>query len=144
MTPWVIWFIISVILILFEVFIPGFWIATFAIGTLSAGIISTFVDNLTVQLITFVVVTLITMIWLRPIMKKYFYKNSKAIKTNASSYIGEKGIVTETIDNSKLTGAVKIGSETFTALSEDKSIIDIDSTVEVVELKSTKVIVKKI
>ena len=63
--------------------------------------------------------------------------------TNADRVLHHNARVTETIDNSRPTGAVYIDGKTWTARSEDGTVIAKDTMVEVVRMEGVKLFVIK-
>jgi membrane protein implicated in regulation of membrane protease activity len=141
-SPWVFWASLAVILFILEIFIPGFWIATFGFGAIASAVVSLFTDSLHVMLIVFSLATAAAFFLLRPFMIKYFYKNSDKIETNINALRGRKVIVIETIDNIRSKGRVKIGGELWRARTEHDEIIEKDETVEIIKVDGAKVFVK--
>ena len=68
--------------------------------------------------------------------------NKSTLKTNVDSLAGEQGIVSETIDNLEATGKVKLNDVFWMARSEDGSIINEGTVVEIVRVDGVKLIVK--
>lgn len=143
MQVWVVWITGAIILLILEIFIPGFTIATFGIGALLAGILAFFYHNIYIELLLFAISSFIVFLWLRPIVIKTLYKSSSNVKTNVDALIGKEAKVIEKINNIEFTGRVKIGGENWKAISEDDSIIEIGEIVKVVKVDGAKVIVKK-
>jgi len=142
LSPWVIWASLSLIFFILEIFIPGFWIATFGVGALATSIVSAFSDSLNVQLAVFALSSATTFIFLRPVIVKFLYKSADNIETNIGALIGRRVIVIETIDNVRSIGRVKIGGEFWRARNIDDTVIEQDETVEILKVDGAKVIVK--
>lgn len=140
--PWHIWIIIAVILFILEIFTSGFLVACFGVGCIVAGVIAACGFGLNVQIISFSVTTLLSLFLIRPFITKWLSKKSDKIKTNVEALIGETGIVTVTVDNSKNTGRVKVQGDDWRAESLNGEILDIGTKIEVTEIKSTTLIVK--
>ena len=114
----------------------------FAIGALAAMIVTSFGAGLPLQIIVFLVVSAGTLLFTRPLAKKYL--SPQKIRTNADRVIGKTGIVTETIDNLKGTGAVSVGGVFWTARSERDEIIESDAQVIITRIEGVKVFVVKV
>ena len=94
-----------------------------------------------VQLLVFALVSGVLLLLTRPLAQKYL--NSKTIRTNAESLIGETCIVTEPIDNLKAEGQVSINGQTWTARSfSDEVLLPRDQLVSVEKISGVKLIVK--
>jgi len=94
-----------------------------------------------VQLAAFVFVSALLLVLLRPLAKKLL--SAKKTETNARSHIGKVALVTETVDNLRGTGAVKISGVEWSARSMDGEIIPTDTVVRIVELEGAKLTVEK-
>ncbi len=113
----------------------------FALGSLAALIATLCSASLPVQITVFAVVSLVALIVTRPFVKKF--TGLKYSPTNADRYINEKGVVTQTIDNIRETGCVKVKGTVWTARSADNSIIEEGETVTVKQIEGVKLIVEK-
>lgn len=119
---WAFWVILGVILIIAEIFTPGFVIALIGIASLFTGILSIIVHNIYFQLIFFGLSLTFLMIFIRPLLLKYL-KITKETKSNVFALIGKEAIVDTEIDNLKGSGYIKIGADYWRAKSKDGSII---------------------
>lgn len=135
MYSWLILFVILIILELCTINLTTIW---FAFGALLAYVTSLFFDNVLIQTTVFLVVSVATLIFTRPIVKKYLLK--KPSRTNADMLIGKVGIVTKEIlkDN---VGEVKIDGKYWSAKSNKK--IKEGSKVEILSIEGVKLIVEK-
>ena len=141
---WQVWLIFAGIFIIIEFFTAGFLVFWFSIGSLIAMVVSFFTDNLIIQTATFVISSTILIFATKPFVEK-FAKIENTLKTNVYSNIGKtgtliKGITSET----SFTGQVKIGGETWTAVSENNTNIPEGSKVKIKEIKGVKAIVTPI
>jgi len=142
---WQFWLVTSVVLFIIEIFTPGFFLATFAIGALCAALTALVTDSFNVQMLVFAVTTTLTFVFVRPFAKKYFFKKSPDLPTNAEALTGKKAKVIEAVDNANSKGRVKLfGGEDWKAVSADESIIEKDTVVEIVSVDGAKATVKKI
>jgi len=135
------WLIAVIALGVAEAVTVGLVTVWFAIGALAALISSLFGGPLWLQILLFIVVTAVTLVTTRPIVKKYFGKNSHKA-TNADMVIGKEANVTETIDNLRGTGAVKCMGKEWSARSESGESIAEGETVIPVKIEGVKLIVK--
>ena len=94
-----------------------------------------------VQWIVFVAVSTVSLVATRPLVKKYI--KVKIQPTNADSSIGLEAVVSETIDNLRQEGAVKLRGLEWTARSENGEIIEKDEIVIVRAIEGVKLIVDK-
>ena len=97
--------------------------------------------SLAIQIGAFAVVSVLLLLLTRPLAQRYL--NSRTIRTNAESLIGETCIVTESIDNLKAEGQVSIKGQTWTARSvADHILIEKDQMVCVEKISGVKLIVR--
>ena len=134
------WLIAAAVLLVCEMLTMGLTTVWFAGGALVGALAACLSMPLWVQIAAFVVVSVILLMLTRPLAVKYV--NSKAIKTNADSLIGETCIVTQTIDNLKAEGQVTIKGQEWTARSVfDDIILEKESRVKVESISGVKLIV---
>ncbi len=140
---WHWWMYAGIILLILEVFTPGFIIACLGLGALCASAIAYLEFNLDSQLIVFAISTLISLFIIRPIFLK---KSSPehVIKTNTDALIGRIGTVTDTIDNSIQKGRVVIDGDHWKANSFSNEILTENTKVIVTSIDSTILTVKKL
>lgn len=100
------------------------------------------VTQFSTQVIIFFSVSIITLIFTRPLLKKYLVK--KRQPTNADRCIGKTAVVTETIDNIDAKGEVKVLGQTWTARSADGEVFNEGEYVKVDSIDGVKLIVSKI
>ena len=136
------WLIAAIVLVIIEICTAGFGALCFALGAAFSALVSGLGGSFTWQILVFVVVSLLTFIFLRPVVVRFLDKKSKDVKTNAEAIIGRKGIVSERIDASQHTGRVAIDGDDWKAVSEDGSVIEKGTDVEIIKLDSIIVTVK--
>ena len=136
----IIWLAARVVLLIAEALTLGLTTIWFAGGALIALVAALVGANVWVQLGIFLAVSLILLIFTRPVALRYM--NKSTLKTNVDSLAGEQGIVSETIDNLEATGKVKLNDVFWMARSEDGSIINEGTVVEIVRVDGVKLIVK--
>ena len=136
------WLAAVIVLGVVEALTVGLVTVWFALGALAALISSLFGGPLWLQILLFIVVTAVTLITTRPLVKKYFGKNSHK-PTNADMVIGKDAQVTETIDNLQGTGAVRCMGKEWSARSRNGEQISIGETVAAVEIEGVKLIVER-
>ena len=136
------WLVAVIVLGVVEAATVGLVSVWFALGALAALISSLFGGPLWLQLLLFISVAALTLYFTRPLVKKYFNKESHK-PTNADMVIGKEAHVTEAINNLQGTGAVKCMGKEWSARSEDGNIIEKNEIVTVVKIEGVKLIVKK-
>ena len=138
-----IWLVVAIILVIVEICTAAFGSICFAIGAGLAALGAGLGLGVTWQIVIFAVVSLLTFIFLRPFVLRFLDRKSKDVKTNAEALIGRKAIVSERIDASQHTGRVAVDGDDWKAVSEDGSVIEKGTTVEIVKLESIIVTVKQ-
>ena len=138
-----IWLVVAIILLIVEICTAAFGSICFAIGAGLAALGAGLGLGVTWQIVIFAVVSLLTFIFLRPFVLRFLDRKSKDVKTNAEALIGRKAIVSERIDASQHTGRVAVDGDDWKAVSEDGSVIEKGTTVEIIKLDSIIVTVKK-
>ena len=139
---WVVWLILCGVFLLIEIFTVSFLMFWPGIGAFLAFITSLITDNEVIQIAVFVISTTLMIIFMKPLVKKFF-KNNDNTKMNNSSLIGKTGIVVKDIDSINSIGQVKVNGELWSAFTEDENIKS-GSTVSVLAIEGVKLKVKKI
>ena len=143
MEAYLIWLIVAIALVIFEICSATFGAICFAIGEGFSALDAGLGAGVTWQIVIFDIVWMLTFIFLRPFMLKFMDRKSKEVKTNAEAIIGRRGIVSERIDAEQHTGRVAIDGDDWKAVSEDGSIIEKGVSVEIVKMDSIIVTVKQ-
>ena len=139
---WGVWLIAAGIFFIIEIATVGFLIFWLGIGALFAIFASFFTDSIIAQTVVFVVTSSILIPLTKPLADKFTGK--KTIPTNTYSLINKHGIVITEINPIEGTGLVKVNGETWSAKSEDESIIAKDTEIEVLSIDGVKLIVTPI
>lgn len=74
MTIWVIWFVVALILLIAELFTPGFLLASFSVGCFFSGAVALLGAGIILQLIVFIIITIIVFFTIRPLALKHLNK----------------------------------------------------------------------
>lgn len=111
------------------------------VGGAVAALIAAALDAaLWVQFALFLIVSAALLVATRPLAKRL---REKAVPTNLDRVLHRMARVTETVDNERSAGAVYIDGKTWTARSEDGSVLKKDNMVEVVRMDGVKLIVRE-
>ena len=138
---WV-WLAAAVVFGVVEALTAGLVSIWFVAGS-AAALIGAFLGaGLGVQVALFVAVSAAALAVTRPLVRRY--TAGKAVPTNLDRVLGDSGKVTETIDNENSTGAVYVDGKTWTARSDDGSVIPAGTVVEILRMEGVKLFVKKI
>lgn len=142
------WFILGVVFIISELFIPGFTIFFFGCGAILTGITGLLIPSVsssyTIQLIIWLVTSILSLVFLRKKFSNTF--SGKIHKDQIDSFIGKKARVINDIEKN-LPGRISINGTTWKAESLDNEKIFSDEVVTIVsrkESESLSFIVEKI
>lgn len=114
----------------------------FALGAVAALIAAALHAEAWLQIVLFVVVSAALLASLWPFTRKFL--KPKLAKTNVDAVIGQRGHVTEDIDNIDATGQVKLGGMYWTARSASGQPIAKGTLVQVVNIEGVKVFVSEV
>lgn len=132
-----VWLAVAVGLAILEMATVNLVSIWYIISSIVAMIVSLFTDNVVIQLAVFVLVGTLLLILTKDAIKKILPEKTK---TNIDRIIGMNGIVTEKITK-KTPGEVKVDGKRWTAVADET--IPIDATVEILEINSTKLKVRR-
>ncbi|HOB72465.1 MAG TPA: NfeD family protein [bacterium] len=139
---WILWGIAAVICFIFEIFLPSFWMAMLGVGAIGASLSALLGGGTEIQIAVFSFVSIIAGVFFRPLAYKYIYNSNEKKAANVDALIGRKVQVVSKITTEK-NGKVKIGSEVWTAISENRSeSFNEGAFVTVASVDGAKVIVK--
>lgn len=108
----------------------------FAGGALAALIAAAAGGAIWLQIVLFMVVSVVMLALLRPMVKKISVPHR--VRTNADRHLGRSALVTETIDNLKEVGAVKLDGVVWSARSESGEIIPEGTLITVKHIEGVK------
>ncbi|HNY26730.1 MAG TPA: NfeD family protein [Candidatus Sumerlaeota bacterium] len=139
---WHLWVIAGIILLILEVFTPGFVMVVFGLGCFVTALFAGYDCSVTLQLVVFVVACATLMFSIRPLVLKTLQRNTPKYNTNADALIGQTGCVIEAIHPASRTGRVKIGGEDWRAVTVDESDIEAGQKVLIKGIDGNKVVVE--
>lgn len=135
------WLVAAAVFVVIEIMTMGLTTIWFAGGALVGAVMAAVSLPLWSQIIAFAVISVILLILTRPWALKYV--NSRTIKTNVDSLIGQTGLVTQDIDNLNAKGQVKVRGQIWTARSiSDEVKLHEGQKVSIESISGVKVIVK--
>lgn len=141
---WHIWLLAALLFFIMEIFVPSFVLFNFGIGALIGSLVAGMDVSLEWQIVAFSAGTLLSFFLIRPFMRKIAYKRSDDTKTNVDAMIGRLATVSEEISNENNRGRVLLDGDDWKARSLGNDVIPAGTTVEIVQLNSIVVTVKKI
>ena len=145
---WVLWTMLGVILIIAEVFTPGFVLLWFGVGALTAAFASLVgIDSLTLQFLIFAVVSVALTAASRTIFVNYFSREKAGsdLKTGVDALPGKVGTVVSSSQGALNEGAVKVFGSTWTAYPvEGEEPLEAGERVEVERVQGSSIYVRRI
>jgi membrane protein implicated in regulation of membrane protease activity len=145
MSAWQLWVVASALLLVAEMFTPGFWLASVAVGCLAAGLTSLLPVGLAGQVLVFTGATLGSLFGLRPVLvRRFLHARGREVRTNVEALIGKSGVVTRGFDPVTRLGRVSVEGEDWRgALLEGGSLLEPGTRVMVVQVDGSTLVVEK-
>ncbi len=136
------WIFIIVSTLLVELFTVAFVSLWFTLGGICALICNLLHLPLLVQWIVFILVSVLSIVLFRSVWLNKL--KTKIVPTNADANIGKEVLVTESINNLKNQGEVKVNGQLWSAKSINDEVIEKDTKVIIRKIEGSKVIVEKV
>ena len=144
MNIWYLWIILGVCLVIAEIFTVTFFLLALGIAAFVVGFIAWLEYSFLTQMFAFAITVIVIFFTIRPFQLKYLHGSKDKKEIGIKKLIGKNFRVTEDIDNSRNTGRIIIGSESWLARSEDNSRVFTNSLVQIVRIEgSTAYVIKK-
>jgi len=141
-SPWF-WFSISILLLVFEMLIPGtFFAAIFSISALFVGFLSLLISDIYSLSIIFTILSLIGIFVAKPILEKHFKVNKEVRPSTVDALIGMKGVVISAPSDLK-KGRAKVGHEDWAFESLSGEILSVSDEIIVRKIEGATLIVEK-
>jgi len=138
----IMWCSLFLAAVFFELLSPGFFFfLSFACGCIAAACANFFSLSMSIQLSVFAIASLISLIFLRKFVSQSLKGTTHA--TNVDALIGKRGTVLEDIVPNH-GGYAKINGEIWLSKSINNEFIKSGDVVEVLGVKGSHVIVKKL
>lgn len=115
----------------------------FVPGAIISIVLATLEVEVWIQAVVFFVVSVVSVIVFQSLFRKKLRRGKKTA-TNLDRVIGENAIVTETIDNLRSVGCVKVNGQLWSARSDSGDVINDGEIVEIVAVSGVKLICRKI
>lgn len=141
MEPWIVWLIVAAFFFVLEIATEGFFVFWFGIGAVAAIGTSFLTENVSVQIAVFAAVSIILVLSTRKLTDKM---KPKEVLTNVYTILGKKAIVSQTIDNIKGSGQIKIDGDIWSAKSDNDEVIEEGLAVEILSIDGVRAVVKKV
>jgi membrane protein implicated in regulation of membrane protease activity len=144
---WILWTVLGVILIIAEVFTPGFVLLWFGVGALAAALASFLGLGLVGQFLIFISLSIALTALSRTIFANYFTRrgDSSGLKTGAAALPGKVGTVVTSSRGALNEGAVKVFGSTWTAYpAEGEPPLEAGDRVVVERLQGASIYVRRV
>lgn len=137
---WLIWLILTMVFAVAEAATVGLVSVWFMGGSLAAMLVSLLGGSLLGQTAAFLLISVGLLACLRPFVRRFV--TPKKTATNADLALGREAYLTETVDNLRGTGALKLDGKEWTVRSLDGSVLPQGTLVKVVRLEGVKLLVE--
>ena len=134
-----IWLAATVVFAAVEAVSVGITSIWFALGAVAGLIVAALGGALWLQILLIIVVTAATLIFTRPLAKKFI--NSRRVATNADRVFTISGVVKEDIDNLNASGVVSVDGKDWSARSLNGELIKAGTVVRTKKIDGVKLIV---
>ena len=144
---WIIWVVLAVVLMVAEIFTPGFVLLWFGIGALAAALASIAGLGYPYQFLIFFVVSMALTVASRTIFTKYFVRKELegGFKTGVDSLPGKIGTVVISSRGALNEGAVKVYGSTWTAYpAEGEDALEAGDRVMVDSVRGASIYVRRV
>ena len=138
-----VWAMLLIVTVIVEIATTDLTSLWFSIGAFVTLLLNLFIGDrfVWVQILVFALISILAIIFIRPIIKKKMFRNSKS--TEVEQIIGKYAVVTSEISKNQ-KGTVKIHGVEWTACSKSEEEISAGEMVLVEEISGNKLFVSKI
>ena len=143
---WILWTILGVVLVIAEVFTPGFVLLWFGVGALAAALAAFLGAGLAAQFILFILVSAALTALSRTIFVNYFAGRDEAdgLKSGTERLPGQVGTVVSSSQGALNEGAVKVFGSVWTAYpAEGEPPLEAGDRVVVERLQGASIYVRR-
>ena len=137
---WLVWIAAIVLFGIVEAATVNMVSIWFVGGSLAALVCDLLGANVWIQIAAFLVTAGILLAALRPFVRKFVSPNKTA--TNADMAIGRQAYLTETVDNLRGTGALKLDGKEWSVRSANDTVLENGTLVTVVKMEGVKLYVE--
>lgn len=138
-TEEIFWLIATLVMFFVEGVTAGLVIIWFAMGSLAALLCALFGGPVWLQILLFALVSGAALVLTRPLARKFV--NSRYIRTNADSLIGQTAVVKAAISNQEGKGLCLCNGQTWSARAKNGDPICEGTTVKICAIEGVKLIV---
>jgi membrane protein implicated in regulation of membrane protease activity len=138
----IVWIVVGIALFALEASTVTFVALYFGVAALVAALAAALGAGIPLQLILFAVVSVATLVSTRGIVKRTMQR-TPLVRSNVSSLVGRRGVVTVPITAAAGRGQIRVGTEYWTArpYMEDSGDIEEGAPVEVLAIEGNSALV---
>jgi len=144
---WILWAVLGLVLLIAEIFTPGFVLLWFGIGALAAALAGIVGLGLPVQFLVFCVVSVALTLASRTIFSRYFVRTEEeggSLKSGVDALPGKVGTVVTSSGGALQEGAVKVFGSTWTAYpAEGEDPLEAGDRVVVESVRGASIYVRR-
>jgi membrane protein implicated in regulation of membrane protease activity len=143
---WILWTVLGVVLVIAEVFTPGFVLLWFGVGALAAALAAFLGAGVAAQFILFIAVSALLTALSRTIFVNYFTTRDEpdGLRTGAAALPGQVGTVVTSSQGALNEGAVKVFGSVWTAYpAEGEPPLEAGDRVVVERLQGASIYVRR-
>lgn len=144
---WILWAVLGVMLIIAEIFTPGFVLLWFGVGAIAAAFAALVNFGYPLQFLVFFVVSILLTALSRTLFVNYFSHENRggSLKSGVDGLPGKIGIVVASSHGALNEGAVKVFGSTWTAYpSEGEAPLDAGDQVVVESVRGASIHVRRV
>lgn len=144
---WIIWTVLGVLLIIGEVFTPGFVLLWFGVGALAAALVGAVGLGYAAQFLTFIIVSIALTAASRTIFVNYFAREDDGpkLRTGVDSLPGQVGTVVGSSRGTLGEGAVRVYGSVWTAYpAEGEEPLEAGDRVMVERVQGASIYVRRV
>jgi membrane protein implicated in regulation of membrane protease activity len=136
------WLVVAAILAIAEMLTTAFAAVFLAAGAVAAALAAALGAGLVLQALAFAAVSILGIFGVRPVLVRYRETHkSEILASGAEAMIGQTATVVEATAGRQAWGHVRIGGESWPAVSSDGSPLQEGEEVVVKELRNTSLVV---
>jgi membrane protein implicated in regulation of membrane protease activity len=144
---WILWTILGIVLIIAEIFTPGFVLLWFGVGALAAALASFLGLGLAAQFVVFILLSTLLTALSRTIFVSYFSQRDTGgtLRSGAETLPGQVGTVVTSSSGALNEGAVKVFGSVWTAYPADgEDPLEAGDRVVVEHLRGASIYVRRV
>lgn len=139
-----VWLVIALVLVGLELATLAFIALYLAVGSVAAAIVGASGGNIAVQVLVFAIVSIASLVLTRKPLKKALDRTPQVV-SNALTVVGKHAMVTVPLaEGPGHRGQIRVGTEYWSARSNDDQPIAIGTTVEVVGIEGVTALVRRV